>query len=133
MPLKVGSRLAHHDVTALIGEGGMGQVYRATDSNFSRVNTMTEPIKQEWVAHSDVRQGQEVWIGHDGKARLTLGFQGVPPTGYNWEAGPDVKAGENRHVHPTREAEGPAVVVRGPLRGTDAPRAHRPDVAETHG
>ena len=28
MPLNVGSRLAHHDVTALIGEGGMGQVYR---------------------------------------------------------------------------------------------------------
>ena len=24
MPLNVGSRLAHYDVTALIGEGGMG-------------------------------------------------------------------------------------------------------------
>ena len=29
MPLTVGSRLGHYDVTALIGEGGMGQVYRA--------------------------------------------------------------------------------------------------------
>ena len=28
MPLTVGSRLAHYNVTALIGEGGMGQVYR---------------------------------------------------------------------------------------------------------
>ena len=28
MPLN-GSRLAHYDVTALIGEGGMGQVYQA--------------------------------------------------------------------------------------------------------
>ena len=27
MPLTVGSRIAHYDVTALIGEGGMGQVY----------------------------------------------------------------------------------------------------------
>ncbi len=26
MPLTVGSRLGHYDVTALIGEGGMGQV-----------------------------------------------------------------------------------------------------------
>ena len=32
MPLNVGSRLAHYDVTALIGEGGMGQVYQATDT-----------------------------------------------------------------------------------------------------
>ncbi len=30
MPLNVGDRLAHYDVTALIGEGGMGQVYQAT-------------------------------------------------------------------------------------------------------
>ena len=27
MPLNVGSCLGHYDVTALIGEGGMGQVY----------------------------------------------------------------------------------------------------------
>ena len=31
MALTVGSRLAHYDVTALIGEGGMGDVYRARD------------------------------------------------------------------------------------------------------
>ena len=36
MPLNVGSRLAHYDVTALIGEGGMGQVYQATDSKLNR-------------------------------------------------------------------------------------------------
>ena len=32
MPLNVGSRLAHYEVTALVGEGGMGEVYRATDT-----------------------------------------------------------------------------------------------------
>ncbi len=36
MALTVGSRLAHYDVTALIGEEGMGQVYRATDTTLSR-------------------------------------------------------------------------------------------------
>ena len=36
MPLTVGSRLAHYDVTALIGEGGMGQVYQATDTQLNR-------------------------------------------------------------------------------------------------
>ena len=36
MPLNVGDRLGHYDVTALIGEGGMGQVYRATDTKLNR-------------------------------------------------------------------------------------------------
>jgi hypothetical protein len=31
MSLEVGSRLGHYNVTALIGEGGMGQVYRAEE------------------------------------------------------------------------------------------------------
>ncbi len=31
MALNVSTRLRHYDVTALNGEGGMGQVYRATD------------------------------------------------------------------------------------------------------
>ena len=29
MPLTVGDHIAHYDVTALIGEGGMGRVYQA--------------------------------------------------------------------------------------------------------
>ena len=36
MPLNVDSKLAHYDVTALIGEGGMGEVYRARDSKLAR-------------------------------------------------------------------------------------------------
>ncbi len=36
MALNVGSRLAHYDVTALIGEGGMGEVYQATDTKLDR-------------------------------------------------------------------------------------------------
>ena len=32
MPLNLGSSLGHYDVTALIGEGGMGQVYQADGS-----------------------------------------------------------------------------------------------------
>ncbi len=36
MALDVGSRLGHYDVTALIGEGGMGQVYQATDTSTAR-------------------------------------------------------------------------------------------------
>ncbi len=36
MPLNIGSRLGHYDVTALIGKGGLGQVYQATDTNLNR-------------------------------------------------------------------------------------------------
>ncbi len=36
MPLEIGSRLGHYDVTALIGEGGMGEVYRARDTKLDR-------------------------------------------------------------------------------------------------
>ena len=36
MALEVGSRLGHYKVSALIGEGGMGQVYRATDTTLDR-------------------------------------------------------------------------------------------------
>ena len=36
MSLGVGDRIVHYDVTALIGEGGMGLVYQATDTKLNR-------------------------------------------------------------------------------------------------
>ncbi len=36
MSLEIGSRLGHYHVTALIGEGGMGQVYQATNTKPNR-------------------------------------------------------------------------------------------------
>ena len=36
MSLSPGTRLAHYDVTALLGEGGMGEVWRARDTTLDR-------------------------------------------------------------------------------------------------
>ena len=36
MALEIGSRLGHYDMTALIGQGGMGEVYRAKDTKLGR-------------------------------------------------------------------------------------------------
>ncbi len=36
MALAVGSRLGHYTVTGKLGEGGMGEVWRATDTQLNR-------------------------------------------------------------------------------------------------
>ena len=52
MPLNVGSRLGHYDVTALIGEGGMGRVYQATDTKLNRQMAAASGIAGWGVARS---------------------------------------------------------------------------------
>ena len=36
MPLPIGTVLGSHEITALLGVGGMGEVYRARDSKLKR-------------------------------------------------------------------------------------------------
>ena len=51
MSLQVGSTIAHYQVTALIGEGGMGQVYQATDTKLNRqvaLNILSEAVDSSY-------------------------------------------------------------------------------------
>ena len=52
MALEIGSRLGHYDVTALIGEGGMGQVYQATDTTLDR-NVALKVLPDAFTADPD--------------------------------------------------------------------------------
>src|SRR5438876_4552580 len=36
MPLTIGTQLGFHEITALLGKGGMGEVYRARDTKLKR-------------------------------------------------------------------------------------------------
>ena len=55
MSLSPGSRLGSYEVTAKIGQGGMGEVYKATDTRLDR--TVTIKVLPEHVADDpDLRQ-----------------------------------------------------------------------------
>ncbi len=60
MTLTVGSRLGHYDVTALIGEGGMEQVYQATDTKLKRqVALMVTSSREAYLSFSPDGQGND--------------------------------------------------------------------------
>ena len=55
MPLQAGIRLGHYHVTALIGEGGVGEVYRARDTKLDR-DVALKILPDAFAADLDLKQ-----------------------------------------------------------------------------
>lgn len=86
MPLSAGDKLSHFEIISLLGEGGMGAVYRATDTRLNRevaVKVLPEAFPQNpdrlvhfqerGVVHRDLQpatfyraidHGQRIITGH---------------------------------------------------------------------
>ena len=52
MALSAGTRLGHYDVTAKIGEGGMGEVWQARDTKLDR-DVALKVLPEAFTADSD--------------------------------------------------------------------------------
>ena len=96
MALTAGTRIGHYNVTALIGEGGMGQVYQATDTQLNRqvalkilgriLRTPFISYDGDWVGYFEGRlELRRVPI--DGGPSELICLTGAAPRGASW--GPD--------------------------------------------
>ena len=52
MPLNIGDKLAHYEITSQIGKGGMGEVYQATDTKLGR-DVAIKVLPEEFAKDAD--------------------------------------------------------------------------------
>ena len=75
MALNVGDRLGHYHVTAKIGEGGMGEVYQATDTKLNR-QVALKILPEAFAADPDRLTPEQ---RADAQRRTREFFQAHPP------------------------------------------------------
>jgi serine/threonine protein kinase len=82
----IGSKVAHFEITALLGSGGMGEVYQATDTKLGRsvaIKLLPEAVTHDTLRTYVVRRASRidpmicavcVKKQHLGKAKPVVGF-----------------------------------------------------------
>ena len=76
MSLSPGTRLGHYGVTSLLGEGGMGQVWQATDTQLNR-QVALKVLPDVFASDPDrlarfKREAQILASLNDGRAQLVV-------------------------------------------------------------
>jgi eukaryotic-like serine/threonine-protein kinase len=61
MTLTIGSQLSSHEITALLGKDGMGEVYRARDSKLKR-NVAIKILPEEFAHDADLIVARTVGV-----------------------------------------------------------------------
>ena len=72
MPLNIGDKLAHYEITSQIGKGGMGEVYQATDTKLGR-DVAIKVLPEEFAKDAD----RVARFQREAKLLTSLNHQGI--------------------------------------------------------
>ena len=98
MSLKPGIKLGPYEITAQVGEGGMGEVYQATDTNLKRqvaIKVLPESVAGEKFRISTNSGRAPVW-GRNGRELFYLGTDAEMIVDVATYAGYDFRSGVPR-------------------------------------
>ena len=103
MPLEPGATLGPYSVTAKIGEGGMGEVYRARDTKLDRdvaLKVLSEAFADDRDREERFRREARVLacLNHPNISQI-YGFEEAGdslPSFSNWSKGPRFPSGQTR-------------------------------------
>ena len=115
-PTLIGQTLAHYKITAALGAGGMGEVYRATDTKLGREVALK--VLPEEFFEDEERRGR---FEREARTLASLNHSGIAAI-YSFEEIPGPSPASNRHVLVMELIEGRTLDRRIPEGGLPLPQ-----------